>query len=613
MPTALLGLVAATAIATEAGGVVAPASCFGSPATIVRPGSGETVEGTARADVIAVGGGGSAIDGRGGNDLICAGGGNDRIAGGPGSDQIEAGHGDDLVEGGNGSDHVDGDSGRDILIGERGNDVLVAGSGSRDFADGGLGDDTVSGGPGNDDQVIGGVGNDRLQGGPGDGDVLRGDHGRDLFDGGPGAHDTASFAVSGFTGANSFGGTGVTVNLSEGRATQDGSDRLRGIEDVIGSPFRDTITGDSAPNVLYGAGADDRLVASGPGDSAEGGTGSDTCEGFATANSCGPEAASGSPAVEVDLVGSSLTAVVRLPPLLPGSGVVRPEVPGLTMRVGFESGAWLLREEPLPLLASDSCVALGPAEARCPVAGKPDAVFLDGDAGGDLIELETSAPRYASAFIDGEAGADTLIGGDGEDNLIGQPGLSNEPTDSLFGRGGDDSLANAALLNGGAGSDLLIAGVCADQTIDGGGGVDSVSFARTGGTSGVDAALGGVAVQNLGSAGGCRFPEEEPTRIDRSVERIEGSRGPDVLRGDAGPNTLLGRGGDDLLEGGGGGDILVGGAGRDQLSGGAGFDRLYASDGSGDRLIDCGEPGQGVALVDRSDPPLRHCARVKSR
>lgn len=53
--------------------------------------------------------------------------------------------------------------------------------------------------------------------------------------------------------------------------------------------------------------------------------------------------------------------------------------------------------------------------------------------------------------------------------------------------------------------------------------------------------------------------------IDPSVEKIEGSPGPDVLVGDAGPNVLLGRGGDDRLDGG-GGDTCVGGDGNDQAT-----------------------------------------------
>jgi Ca2+-binding RTX toxin-like protein len=243
---------------------------------------------------------------------------------------------------------------------------------------------------------------------------------------------------------------------------------------------------------------------------------------------------------------------------------------------------------------------------------------MDGSAGSDLIEIEASTPTYVSTFIDGEAGGDTLIGGPGPDNLLGAPAVSEHPSDSLFGRGGDDSLANAAVLNGGPGSDLLIAAPCGSQALSGGSGVDSASFARSTGHVGVEATLGGVAVDAPGSAGisggvgGCPSPTEEPTEIGETVERIEGSRWDDVLSGDAGANTLLGRGGNDRLAGQGGEDILVGGTGRDQLLGGPGFDRLFAADGGRDRLLDCGEPSEGVALVDPVDPPARHCARVKS-
>ena len=593
--------------------------CFGLHPTIVQLGSARTVEGTVHADVIVTGHGDDRIDGGGGNDRICSGGGDDRVDGGPGSDQIEAGAGEDTVESGNGSDRALGGPGRDTLIGERGNDVLLGGPGARDFVDGGLGDDELDGGDGGDDQVIGGIGNDQLHGGPGDGDVLRGDHGRDLFDGGPGVDDTASFAVSGFTGANSFGGTGVVVNLAEGRATEDGSDRLSGIEDVIGSPFHDSITGSADANVLYGAGGDDHLIALGGGDVAHGGSGSDVCDGFTADDSCGAEAGSGTPTVEADLAGgpsaTSLAAVVRMPQLIPGS-VVKAEVAGTSMHVSFEDGAWVLREEPLPVVAGDSCIAFGPSELRCPVAGRPDALFLDGSAGNDLLEVDDSVPSYVSAFIDGEPGADTLIGGSGDDNLSGSPAVSQDPSDSLFGRGGDDSLANGAVLEGGPGSDLLIAAICGNQAIAGGAGIDSVSFARSTGHTGVAARLGGVAVYGPSSDGppasaGCRFPGEVPTRIDTSVERIEGSRWDDVLIGDGAANTLLGRGGGDRLEGLGGDDILVGGSGRDELLGSGGFDRLYATDGSRDSLIDCG-PAEGVALVDPADPAARHCRRVGS-
>jgi hypothetical protein len=59
--------------------------------------------------------------------------------------------------------------------------------------------------------VIGGVGNDHLSGGPGDGDVFEGDYGTQ-----PGGRDR------------------------RGRRLR----HVSGIEDMVGSPFADTIVGD---------------------------------------------------------------------------------------------------------------------------------------------------------------------------------------------------------------------------------------------------------------------------------------------------------------------------------------------------------------------------------
>jgi len=556
------------------------------------------------------------IVGGGGDDRICSGGGQDRIVGGAGSDRIGAGPGDDSIGGGNGSDVVRGGAGSDVLIGNRGNDQLSGGSGNRDFVSGGLGDDTLSGGAGNFDQIIGGIGNDKLYGGAGEGDVLRGDRGADLFDGGPGIHDEASFAVSGENGLI-VGGKGVVVNLNSGTAQNDGRDRLVGIEDVVGTPFHDTLIGDGAPNDLYGAGGNDELQGDGLEDRAFGGPGSDTCSSFASETSCGAEPLTGVPRMEVDLAGgpasATLTAVFRQAEFLPGEMPSESPV-GVHAVASFEAGAWILREEPLPVVAGDHCSTVSPSEARCPVEGKPEAVFLDGTRADDWLEVDENVPAYASATLRGEYGTDTLVGGRGDDSLDGSPSNTTYPTDVLKGRGGNDALTYGALLDGGAGSDLLIASICSGEHIDGGPGVDSVSFARTEG--GVEARIGGDAVsarvntphQHL-PAGCGGDPTVPPAHIDNSIERIEGSRWGDVLIGDNRPNTLLGRGGDDKLLGGGGGDILVGGQGSDQLWGQQGFDRLYSRDGHPDQVINCGNnpiPG-GVATVDAQDPRPRDC------
>jgi Ca2+-binding RTX toxin-like protein len=316
----------------------------------------------------------------------------------------------------------------------------------------------------------------------------------------------------------------------------------------------------------------------------------------------------------VDLAGgpaaSSLTAVVRLP------GRLR-ERPGIQASVSFDGGAWVVSAVGVPIETGDRCVLEGPTTARCPTPGSPDAVLLAGSNGDDTLAVDASVPDSVSATLVGDVGSDLVIGGQGDDNLSGAPRDGPPPHDVLLGRGGEDSLFAAAEMHGGPGSDLLISAPCAGEAVDGGSGIDSVSFARSAGNVGVEATIGGIAgvapfsLGNLEHDGGCDFgyttQPVTPTTIAGTVESIEGSPEDDVLRGDGGGNILLGRDGDDRVEGAGGRDFVVGGGGRDELTGEAGADRLYARDGLRDPLIDCGAGprGGGVARVDPGDPPAR--------
>lgn len=601
--------------------------CLGRTATIVGHG---TINGTAQADVIIGRGGQDRIFGGGGNDRICAGGGDDTIEGGIGSDRIDAGAGGDEVIGGNGSDLVLAGSGTDTLFGERGNDRLYGGPGDEDYLNSGLGDDTAGGGPGNGDHVIGGVGNDRLSGGPGSGDVLEGDLGTDAIDGGPGVRDIASFGLAG-QGAVYPGGIGVHVDLAAGTGSGDGEDTLSGIEDVAGTPFADTIAGDAEPNELYGGGGPDELIGAGAGDAAFGGTGLDLCRGMARAESC--ELSGGRADNAADE--AALIAFEEHPPPPPTFQIDLPGGPGtgaltglvehgvnlvhkqdIQVHVAFLDRAWIVTEQGFPMGVGEGCMLLDPITASCPTATTPTGLLLEGGEGADLLAVESSVPATVSARLTGGNGADTLIGGGGNDSLNGSSGPGNG--DQLYGGAGDDALAEGSVLGGGGGSDLLIAAPCG-VTIDGGPGIDSLSFARFA-YLGVEATIGGTAgIAPSGSfPGGC--PTENggppPSQISGSVERIEGSPNGDILTGDGRPNVILGRGGDDEVHGAGGEDFLVGGQGSDAIYGEAGADRLYARDGRRDEAIDCGPAGHirgDVAVTDPGDPQAHNCAEAGPR
>ncbi|WP_460116181.1 Ig-like domain-containing protein [Pseudomonas sp. H2_D02] len=152
------------------------------------------------------------------------------------------------------------------LTGTAADDVLLAGNG----------DNVLNAGDGNDILSVG-TGNNTLHGEAGN-DLLYSGSGNDLLDGGTGS-DTASYAHA---------SAGVTVNLGLLAAQNTlgaGTDTLTSIENLVGSNFNDTLTGNSAGNridgglghdVLNGGGGDDTLIGGLGNNILTGGSGADT-------------------------------------------------------------------------------------------------------------------------------------------------------------------------------------------------------------------------------------------------------------------------------------------------------------------------------------------------
>lgn len=148
----------------------------------------------------------------------------------------------------------------DTIGGLGGNDT-INGLDGNDYLDGGSGNDNLNGGEGND-TLVGGLGNDAINGG----------NGWDIAD---------------YAGA----GAAVFVSLASGTASGGaGSDTLTSIEEIRGSAYNDTLTGDANANILRGGGGidtlnggdgDDRLYAGAP---AQTGGAPDIIKGQVTAN-----------------------------------------------------------------------------------------------------------------------------------------------------------------------------------------------------------------------------------------------------------------------------------------------------------------------------------------
>lgn len=219
----------------------------------------------------------------------------DTLVGGSGSDLIEGWTGTNSLRGGLGDDTLRGHTGQDVLDGDDGIDAA-----EYDNATAGVTVDLrkaayqETGGAGLDrlaevEDVIGSKHADVLTGtdgpnklyGRGAADVLTGLAGNDGLAGEAGTDRVV------YTGAPA----GVTVDLEIGgqQNTQGaGSDKITGVENILGSAHADTLKGNGGPNVLEGAGgtdqlfgfgdADTLLVRDGVGDTADCGAGADSAQ-----------------------------------------------------------------------------------------------------------------------------------------------------------------------------------------------------------------------------------------------------------------------------------------------------------------------------------------------
>ncbi|MDA1164482.1 MAG: hypothetical protein O3B13_15420 [Planctomycetota bacterium] len=220
-------------------------------------------------------------------------------------------------------------------------------------------------------------------------------------------------------------------------------------------------------------------------------------------------------------------------------------------------------------------------------ANPTTTLLLNAGNGNNTVTIGALDVGFSAAFtIDGEGGDDninasttniavSIMGGDGEDILIGGAGI-----DTIDGEAGDDSI------QGGAGNDLLSGGAD-DDTILGEAGGDVID-----GGAGNDSLFGGADNDSiLGQDGGDIIFGEG------GMDTLEGGTGNDTIDGGDDNDSILGESGADSLSGGNGNDIVDGGADNDTLAGGSGLDNLVGGDGT-DQVAEVAVGAENITLTD---------------
>jgi Ca2+-binding RTX toxin-like protein len=453
---------------------------------------------------------------------------------------------------------ADGGEGNDVILGTLGNDTLTGGNANdtasfvNAFSGGsttgvtvdlnlqGAAQNTVA--AGNDtltgfENLIGSALNDTLTGDAND-NSIEGGLGTDILVGGLG-NDTASYANA---------TAGVTVSLALQGSAQNtvnaGTDTLSGFENLAGSGFNDSLTGDANANTLTGGAGDDTLNpganAGGIVDLLDGGIGSDTASFAGNAG--------------------GVTATLN--------GVVDG-----TATVGGLAIATLRSIENL--------------------TGSANADTLTGDGNANAIE--------------GGLGDDTLAGGLGVDTLVFSGATAatvNLATLTVQATGwGNDTITGFENVRTGSGADNITGDGNDNIFFDGGGndtyngagGIDTLDYSAA--TSTVTVNLNTVTGQNTGTFGGTDTITNMENVVGAALfantltgnalaNRLTGGSAADTIIGGSGTDTIFGGAGNDILLGGASGalddgtaDTIDGGAGGDFIGGGQGNDIVRGGDG----------------------------------
>ena len=492
--------------------------------------------------------------------------------------------GDSVAPGTSGADTVTGDAGNDVLLGQGGEDALDGGS-EPDYAEGGQGSDLVRGSDGDDD-VVGGSsagssstptgevgqsdGADDVEGGAGS-DLLLGDNGlltrpadgqRDWRTNRANAEGTGLVPARGVTHHDLVGP--VPATAAGGRSAGD------------------ALSGGAGVDVIFGQDGADRVSGGGDDDYVEGDGGADVLHGDVALT-------------EAELVPAPAGAAWTTPPVDAAAVTEgQDDLTGGWAREGYRDGDDTVHGDG----GDDVVVGDNGSVARL-LVGTTEQVYTQrydaGHVGGAKVRVAggtASSTRYcpttgtsaaATCEVGGAWGADTVLGGTGEDVLYGQDG--------------DDTI------RAGAGDDDLYGELGAD-TLDGEDGEDAVLGDRGGIQNRYETGARSTTT-TLTMPPALTFVSRRDGSVSREADLLHDVNGTDFVGGASStpmPLDGIGYGGADRIRGGAGHDSIHAGAGADLANGDSGGDSVFGGRGND---VMWGGTGRVCALTDalcQADP-----------
>jgi len=458
-----------------------------------------------------------------------------------------------------------------------------------------------------DDILIGNQGNNVLSGNYGD-DTFFYTGGVDTFNGGAkrfyaGNGDTADFSLSNVGVTIKPVATAVTTVLPNGQtitftisdtstaADSDGNAYdasyfteigfihivdMHGIENLTGSPFADTITGNLGDNIIKAGDGNDYVFYTGGFDTIDGGNGVDT--------------------IDFSKFGSAVT--ITLTSFAGQAEAYTTDTTSISGGTALRPIADLARFENAVGTAFDDWIIGNSGNNTLDGGAGNDILFYDG--GLDVLNGNTGndtadfSYMTSAVFVDLAGGGFEAKGnGTANANTGNLTNLANLVSiENLSGTSYSDALHgdnNGNIINGGDGNDILDGGF-GNDTLVGGDGIDTVSYVSHDTSSvstgevntislGLNGADGSFIRTELSRNVGTTVAESD---VLRGIENVIGSNRAETINGNEQDNKLAGSGGDDTINGGAGNDTYDF-TGSTALS--IGNDRLFDQSGTADRIL----------------------------
>ncbi|MDC1347362.1 Ig-like domain-containing protein, partial [Glaciecola sp.] len=597
------------------------ASGFVGDDTLIGNAGNDTLYGGDGNDSLSGGEGQDSLYGESGNDTLSGGADIDRIYGGDGNDSIDAGEGNDSIWGDAGNDTLEGGIGRDSIWGGAGNDTLVGtqdndfdryyGEAGTDILDlsaitvdinistyngnyttsniyySGLSRDEAY----NIEGVILGSGNDNFQ-------VQYIVNYENIYVNGGAGNDTISslnYPSNNYyrtSNDNYLGGEGDDYISSF--AGTDSLDGGTGNDTLMGGTFNDTIFGGDGDDIIHGGylysnfGDDDVL---------NGGAGIDALDLSNTSDAITLDLSTNWQG-QISFTSLGTDTVSNFEGVIGGTNADSiTGTDGSDVMGGWSGADTLIGGAGIDLLQYGTTTGQVEVNLATQTVVKDGNNNVDTISGFENITTGSSNDKVTGSddnnhirmnngndTVLGSAGNDTLEGGVGTDTLDYTMFSENIVIDrdagtATFASGKVDVISDFEniLL---AGGDDTISVALVNDTIDGGDGVDIVTY---------NAVTQSITVSNFqpGSTTATNYTVLGQTDQLVNIEGISGGQGDDMMSVLATSTTGA------ILDGFSGNDTLTGGAGSDTISGGAGDDHIVVTLGA-----DSLDGGDGIDLLD---------------